>query len=778
MRLRDGSADRKAETRAARLAGAEWIKDTLDEFGWYPRAVIHHFDLQHGLAAGGRDIRGALETADDTQGASFDGALDQCLERITQQIEQDLLDLNAVKQNFGQVTRQFARHAHFGMPQIALEEAEHLVDEIVGLREFETNFAILYQGPQAPDDFTCAQGLLADLIESKANIACVVLGQRIRRNHQAQCRVGVIGDRGQRLIEFMCDTGSHFAHGGEATHLRDPLLSQCRSLGRASRVGDILARGEVTNELAFGVAHREAAPGDQSSLSLCGHNLMLEVPFFLRRSVCEGCQFREYEWPLVHRNGCVDPVATEQIHLASAEDVAAFAIDELHAAISRQRQQKDLRNLEIHVGPITFATNRRHRLAAQRDVMQQPDKSWRIGIGHLAHREKYRKDRTVFAPGINFATNADDVRHAGVEIALHVSIVRVTIGAGHQYVDVAPEQLVGDVTEQALAGTVEAFDMPPMVDEDHRIDRGIEQRLQVAPGIDIFVAVFHCEQTLARAAVGTSRYGGDPCRVPPCGMPQQILMQQILMVLAERAGGAQHALQKASVIARHLGARLELFACDAEHGWAVDQQHVDPVARRVLEECRSSSTRYLEALRGSIVAHDLSIGASVACANSLWEGLATRVREISPLLVVCGLGEQGGRGAPLVVGNDSIQLIRHATAPLLLTRGAAWAPAPRFVVAADFGAPDAATSADLRDLARRLCTHCRGWLAEPAGAPALDPVALIDDAVRMDSDILVLAAPAAGDWIRPDSPFERLLGRISCDLLVVPRRARVESVAA
>lgn len=245
------------------------------------------------------------------------------------------------------------------------------------------------------------------------------------------------------------------------------------------------------------------------------------------------------------------------------------------------------------------------------------------------------------------------------------------------------------------------------------------------------------------------------------------MTRPILMVLAERAGGAQTALQKASVLVRHLHAELELFACDTEHGWAIGQPS-NPAAKRVLEECLLASRRYVDALRGSIGAHDLGIATSVACATSIWEGLAARVRELSPLLVVCGRSEATGRGPPLALGNDFIQLIRHAPAPLLLTRGGPWAPSPRFVVAADFGVPTAPTRTNLRVLSRRLCTECHGWLAELEGAEAQDPKSLAADTVRMESDILAVAAPAATSWANPASPFERLLGLVSCDLLVVP----------
>ncbi len=257
------------------------------------------------------------------------------------------------------------------------------------------------------------------------------------------------------------------------------------------------------------------------------------------------------------------------------------------------------------------------------------------------------------------------------------------------------------------------------------------------------------------------------------------MVQPSILVLAERAGGAQTALQKASIIARHFGARIELFSCDIEHGWAVRRHTSDSKARLTVDECLASSSRYLAALRGMLGARDIEIDTSAACAGSFWEGVAMRVGSLAPLLVVQGLAEGGMRDASVALRPDRIQLVRHATAPLLLTHGVPWAPAPRIVVAADYGTPDIGTRSAIIELAEQFRTRCHGWLIAADALAGNGAEALIAFAARAQADILVVAGPEAASWTTSrGSPFETLLSRSLCDVLIVPRLTSAAAVRA
>lgn len=245
-----------------------------------------------------------------------------------------------------------------------------------------------------------------------------------------------------------------------------------------------------------------------------------------------------------------------------------------------------------------------------------------------------------------------------------------------------------------------------------------------------------------------------------------------ILLLAERGGGTQAALQKASIIARHFSARLELFACDVEHGWALRKDIGDTAARDTLDACLTANSRYLQALRVSLAAPDLEVGSSVACAGSVWEGVAACVDSLAPLLLVHGLEDEGQREHPPALRAELMQLLRHATAPVLLTRGRSWAPAPRIVVAPQFGAPDRGTRAAVLDLAQRFHAQCHGWLIEAGSDTDSAPQTLGNFAARVAADILVVAAAHEGSWTEArGSDLEVLLGDARCDVLVVPRGA-------
>lgn len=243
-----------------------------------------------------------------------------------------------------------------------------------------------------------------------------------------------------------------------------------------------------------------------------------------------------------------------------------------------------------------------------------------------------------------------------------------------------------------------------------------------------------------------------------------------VLVLVDRAGGAQAALQKASLLARHLGAVIELFSCDAEHAGAVRRLPTDPAARDVIEACFNDNSRYLEALRSSVVARDLDIRQCVACAASVIEGLAARVAALSPLLVVCGVVEGGMRGSRLTLRPELIQLVKQVTAPILLTRGAPWAPSPRIAMAPDFDAPDPDTRERVLEIAHRLGAGCHGSLMEAEEGASRESRALCEFVDRGQADILVVAGCSRPQAFASREPeLEALLGAVTCDLLIVPR---------
>lgn len=271
-----------------------------------------------------------------------------------------------------------------------------------------------------------------------------------------------------------------------------------------------------------------------------------------------------------------------------------------------------------------------------------------------------------------------------------------------------------------------------------------------------------------------------------------------ILVLADRSTEAQSSLHKASVLARHLDASIDIFLCDTDHAWAVREQAHSAEARAVVAACHAENERFLQALRGSVPATDLRITLSFACAFAVHEGLAERVEQLRPMLVIKSLANsREGRARPPQPAE--MQIIRHCRVPLLLSQGHQWQPVPRFCAAFDANARDEVMSRSILLTTAQLAQECHGtWsiglLRDPQDRRA-DPEPADVQARWRDlapqSVHLVRGAPLEGvvDLIREQridvlvmgegtrlSPravqpsfAEEVVGRVTCDLLVIPR---------
>lgn len=277
-------------------------------------------------------------------------------------------------------------------------------------------------------------------------------------------------------------------------------------------------------------------------------------------------------------------------------------------------------------------------------------------------------------------------------------------------------------------------------------------------------------------------------------MPERSDTFHSILLCADRSSEAQVALRKASVLARYLDADIELFACDADHAWALSREREDAAARAELAACLAASRRYLSALRGSIAASDLRLSTRAACAGTFAEGVAERVREGRHDLVIKNLAD--GLAADLA-------LVKACRVPLLLTRPRPWRPAPRIWVALDLASADAAAGLRAVGIAKGLARVCAGScrlvysrLNPGDHGPSLAGELLAAQALGMRSkeleilegdpretlpaalhggevDLLVIAqaSGAAGHAFRTRSErslTETLLGIDGCDVLIVP----------
>lgn len=187
-----------------------------------------------------------------------------------------------------------------------------------------------------------------------------------------------------------------------------------------------------------------------------------------------------------------------------------------------------------------------------------------------------------------------------------------------------------------------------------------------------------------------------------------------ILVVIERGAAAHHALRKACVLARHFGARLELFLCDAEHAYTLRHSYDRHGIAEARNACIADARLFLDALRKSLGAADIDIQIDAACESPLHEGIVHKVLHSRPDLVVKSLG-------PFLTAADW-HLIRTCPVPLMLARGSTWHPQPKFAAAIDVSdeeTPGLATS--IVHAAECLSLGCSGVLEIFHGAHLCAP---------------------------------------------------------
>lgn len=217
---------------------------------------------------------------------------------------------------------------------------------------------------------------------------------------------------------------------------------------------------------------------------------------------------------------------------------------------------------------------------------------------------------------------------------------------------------------------------------------------------------------------------------------------QSLLVVVGRESESQVSLRKAVVLARHLGVRVELFLCESEPVTAASE---------------ASAMRILDALRSSIAADDVTIGTGWAGGISLREGVARRLFDHRPSLVLRSISAGAKSGVGRVSPAERELVTGGCQAPLWLARRSAWAPHPRFMVSPDTEAQRCpAWGNSALQLARMLARGARADVEVREGVLA--------DSV----DALFLPAPRPGDVVA-EARIEGLVERLDCDLVFVPR---------
>ncbi len=197
-----------------------------------------------------------------------------------------------------------------------------------------------------------------------------------------------------------------------------------------------------------------------------------------------------------------------------------------------------------------------------------------------------------------------------------------------------------------------------------------------------------------------------------------------ILVVVDRSAAAADAVAKAVLLARRFHARIQLFICDEEKGYALSQAYVSTGVDEARHACLADAHRYLEALKNAANASDVDITVDAACESPLYESIVRKVMRDHPDLVVKNAAHSTGRRA-VTFDNTDWQLMRACPATLVLTRGRPWAGKPKFAAAIDVSASESAGLAGaILSAAHSLAGAAEAQLdvvyAEPDGLCASD----------------------------------------------------------
>jgi universal stress protein E len=174
------------------------------------------------------------------------------------------------------------------------------------------------------------------------------------------------------------------------------------------------------------------------------------------------------------------------------------------------------------------------------------------------------------------------------------------------------------------------------------------------------------------------------------------------------ADESRQVLAKAMVLARHFGARLELFLCDSEYAYTLSHLYDPRGIQAARTVCLTAGERCLDALRRSL-AEDVEVTTHVACESPLYSAVVDRVLESKPDLVIKSAAGRAFLDRLTLDANDW-QLVRTCPVPLMLTRNRPWSARPRFAAAVDVSDPGAMTL--VRSIVRTALFLVRGCQGE------------------------------------------------------------------
>ena len=193
-----------------------------------------------------------------------------------------------------------------------------------------------------------------------------------------------------------------------------------------------------------------------------------------------------------------------------------------------------------------------------------------------------------------------------------------------------------------------------------------------------------------------------------------------ILVALERERDSTGALNRAVMLARRFGARVDLFLCEAERAYALHHQY-DPGSTNVIRDAFLTESRAgIERQWKLLDVNDVAVTIEAVCESPLYDAIKRKVEQSRPDLVIRGIG--GNECAFSVADSD---VLRTCPAPLLLTRGKIWRHRPVIAAAVDIsGVESPSLTCAILNAAAGMAERCGAKLevlyAQRAGTPTAE----------------------------------------------------------
>ena len=257
--------------------------------------------------------------------------------------------------------------------------------------------------------------------------------------------------------------------------------------------------------------------------------------------------------------------------------------------------------------------------------------------------------------------------------------------------------------------------------------------------------------------------------------------EKSILVVLERTGDPAPVLRRAVLLARQLGARLDMCLCEAETAYALQHQFDSAATDRVRQRSQQKSYAWIERVWQAVAAPDVPVNIEILLESPMFEAVRRRTQASRPELVVRGIGT----AAECTFSVGDADLVRACPAPLLLTRGRPWRAHPTVAAALDVSGEElpqliqrVLLAAD--DIARRC-----GASLELLFAEGLAPGAALQPQVLLAGHAATAAVHPAGTHVLKGEPAQAIaefVRRRECEILVLGalahRHAQVGSLTA